>query len=343
MSKIGLFMGVLFALAAPHASASTVSDDFSADSGKWTYAAAAYRDATSGYVVLTQPDQYMTAGQVWLTEGRTGPFKVTFKYFVGGGNWPADGLVFMFNKQTGYEPDVGGTLGFTLPPHGSLTPVPGYGVEVDTFDNYGWEPVSGPHLALVQDTVANNLAWSQDPRAGDGLWHTVVVKVEEAAVTVSVDGVEQFYWAGAIDRTWSGFGFSGATGAGTNWHLIDDVTVEDLSVAVAIDIKPGDANNTFNNDGSGVLPVAILGGADFDVTTIDPATVALESLRVKVNGRNHALAHYEDMNADGFVDLLVQIADADVVFATGETVATLTGNLLDGTPIVGSDAIRIVP
>lgn len=324
------------------ASAAAVADDFSSDSGEWSYVGGAYRDAASGHVVLARPDVGMAVGQIWLAQGWNGPFRATFKYLIGGASG-ADGLIFMFNKQSGYEPDVGGTLGFTLPPHASLGPVPGYGVEVDNWYNPGWEPTFGPHIALVKDTVANNLAWVDATGTRDSLWHTVEVKVEEAAVTVSVDGVERFHWSGAIDRTFSGLGFSGATGSATDWHIVDDVRIEDLSVTVGVDIKPGDANNTFNNDGSGVLPVAILGSAELDVTAVDPLTVTLQSLRVKVTGKGHVLASYEDVNGDGHADLVLQIDDTDAVFQEGDAFATLEGRLYDGTPIVGSDAIRLVP
>lgn len=334
-------LGIFLSSAAPIASASTlVSDDFSADSGRWTYAGMAYRDAARGHVVLTNATGW-TYGQLWLDVGRTAPFKATFRYWIGGGSG-ADGIVFMFHKQTGYAPDVGGTLGFTLPPHGSLWPVPGYGVEIDGWYNPGWDP-SPSHIALIQDRSDRNLAWASDPRTKDSTWHTVEVRVEEAAVTVSVDGAELFHWSGEIDRTFSGIGFSAATGAATNWHLVDDVRIEDLAVTVGVDVKPEDENNTFNNDGSGVLPVAILGSAEFDVTTVDASTVTLQSLPVKLNGQGRPLAHLEDVNGDGYVDLLLQISDEAVVFGPGESIATLEGELLDGTPIVGTDRVRIVP
>jgi hypothetical protein len=115
-------------------------------------------------------------------------------------------------------------------------------------------------------------------------------------------------------------------------------------IVVEIDIKPGSDPNCFNNDGHGVIPVAILGSADFDVTSIDPATVALESLAVRAAGRKGNLqAHIEDVNGDGFADLVVQIEDSDGAFNIGSGTATLTGQLLDGTPFEGTDDICIVP
>lgn len=114
-------------------------------------------------------------------------------------------------------------------------------------------------------------------------------------------------------------------------------------IAVAIDIKPGSYPNSVNLNDAGVIPVAILGTPEFDVHAINPDTVMLEGLVVKAVGKtNKLLAHYEDVDADGDIDLVVQIQDQDNVFAPGATTATLTGNLLDGTPILGQDEISLV-
>ena len=111
---------------------------------------------------------------------------------------------------------------------------------------------------------------------------------------------------------------------------------------VSIDIKPGSDPNCFNNDGHGVIPVAILGSADFDVNEIDPSTVQLEGLDVRAVGKsNKFLARIEDSNLDGFDDLVVQIEDQDGTFSLGDATATVTGSLLDGTPIEGTDSICI--
>ena len=65
-----------------------------------------------------------------------------------------------------------------------------------------------------------------------------------------------------------------------------------------------------------------------------------------VGGRGKLLAHIEDANGDGFADLVVQMEDRDGVFEVGDTIATVSGNLLPEfgtTPIEGSDSICIVP
>ena len=114
-------------------------------------------------------------------------------------------------------------------------------------------------------------------------------------------------------------------------------------ILVPVDIKPGSDPNCFNNNDHGVIPVAILGEVDFDVRDIDPNTVQLEGLAVKVVGKsNKLLAHYEDVNTDGYEDLVVQFEDMDEVFKEGTATATVTGNLYDGTLIGGTDTICIV-
>jgi hypothetical protein len=45
--------------------------------------------------------------------------------------------------------------------------------------------------------------------------------------------------------------------------------------AVAVDVRPRGCPNPINRKARGVLPVAILGTADFDVSEIDPTTVRL--------------------------------------------------------------------
>ena len=118
-------------------------------------------------------------------------------------------------------------------------------------------------------------------------------------------------------------------------------------IDVFIDIKPGSDPNCFNNNGTGVIPVAILGSSDFDVLQVDAATVQLASLQVKAVGKsNKLLASYEDVNGDGFLDMVAKIEDEDGVFEIGEVDAILTGSLLldfNSMPFKGSDAICVVP
>ena len=113
---------------------------------------------------------------------------------------------------------------------------------------------------------------------------------------------------------------------------------------IDIDIKPGSYPNSFNNNGNGVIPVAILGSQYLDVTAIDAGSISLEGMEIRAVGKsNKLLSHYEDVNEDSILDLVVQIEDTDGTFTLGDTTATLTGTLMDGTLIEGQDSICIVP
>ena len=114
-------------------------------------------------------------------------------------------------------------------------------------------------------------------------------------------------------------------------------------ISIAIDIKPGSDPNCFNNNGLGVVPVAILGSSSFDATQIDAGSVSLDGQAVKAAGKsNKLLAHTEDVNGDGYMDLVVQIQDTDGTYQTGETSAVLKGKTNGGQDIQGTDTICIV-
>jgi hypothetical protein len=115
------------------------------------------------------------------------------------------------------------------------------------------------------------------------------------------------------------------------------------ALEVVIDIKPGSFPSCFNNNGNGIIPVAIFGSATFDVHEVDVSTVELEGLPVVMRAQGRYMAAYEDVNSDGYMDLVVKIDDVAGVFDPGDEYATLTGNLLDGTHFYGVGDICVRP
>jgi len=114
---------------------------------------------------------------------------------------------------------------------------------------------------------------------------------------------------------------------------------------VAIDVKPGSYPNAINLGSYGLIPVAILSSDEFDATTVDPETVELAGAGVAVRGKsNRYMAHQEDVNEDGLLDLVLQVATQNLdpdTFQDGY--AILTGETTDGQLIEGEDEITIVP
>ena len=123
------------------------------------------------------------------------------------------------------------------------------------------------------------------------------------------------------------------------------ITIYQLEPAlpVGIDIKPGSWPNAINLDSKGVIPVAVLSSEDFDAATVDPSTVLLGGVDVAVRGKgNKLMAHIEDVDGDGLIDLVVQVDTEAASLWTSGTVI-LTATTYDNQDIIGSDEVVIVP
>jgi hypothetical protein len=124
---------------------------------------------------------------------------------------------------------------------------------------------------------------------------------------------------------------------------------------VAVDIKPGSCPNPLNVKSKGVLPVAILGSEDFDVYSIDIASIRLADVAPIRSSYEDVGTPLVDANEcecstegpDGYLDLTLKFETQMIVEAIGEVnhgdelVLELTGVLSDETPIEGSDCIVI--
>ena len=127
----------------------------------------------------------------------------------------------------------------------------------------------------------------------------------------------------------------------------DDPDDPGASSVIAIDVLPGSDRNPVTPGRQGVLPVAVLGASvdaghdhDFDVSTVDIATVRLGPGEAAARHDHHDLA---DVNGDGVVDLVLHFPVADSGIACGDEAVTLTGYTLGGAPISGTDSITTVP
>jgi len=118
-----------------------------------------------------------------------------------------------------------------------------------------------------------------------------------------------------------------------------DALVALPAIEIPIDIKPGSWPNSINLRNNGVIPVAILSTEDFDATTIrtrvarfGPAGAALV----------HNAPHYEDVNLDGIVDLLMHFNSDETGIECGAESAELRSSNELGLSVKGSDLIRTV-
>jgi hypothetical protein len=153
----------------------------------------------------------------------------------------------------------------------------------------------------------------------------------------------------------------------TTWALLtlEKVTPPPPVIDVFVDIKPGSCPNPFNGKSRGVLPMAVLGTDDFDVTTIDPATIALtrEGYEDGVAPLRWAywdvatpfegeLCDCHELYGDGYQDLVLFFRTQEVKTTLGLDMEqgntlplTIVGNLYEdagGTPIEGSDCVWVL-
>ena len=133
-----------------------------------------------------------------------------------------------------------------------------------------------------------------------------------------------------------------------------------ITVDVPVDIKPGSCPNPVNTRSRGVLPVAVLGTEDFDVTMIDPESIelngvspirwALEDVATPYEPYIGKLDAYDchELGPDGYQDLTLKFNKQEIVETLGEVedrdviFLPLTGELEDGTLINGEDVIIVI-
>ena len=137
---------------------------------------------------------------------------------------------------------------------------------------------------------------------------------------------------------------------------------------VAVDIKPGSCPNPVNVNSGGVLPVAILGTNDLDVTTIDPRTIRLAGVSPLHWTLEDVATPYEpftgkqtaddctDAGPDGLTDLTLKFNTQELVqslelllgreLEDGEAVVVrLSGNLREAhgsAAFLGEDVVVVL-
>ncbi len=142
--------------------------------------------------------------------------------------------------------------------------------------------------------------------------------------------------------------------------IISQAPVGICTDPVPLDIKPDSCPNPLNLSSKGLLPVAIPGSEDFDVTEIDVASIRLEGISPIRSGLDDVITPLtepnecdcSDQGSDGFTDLTLKFDTQLIVAELLESNPQLskhqvlnlsiTGNLLDGRRIDGADCVELV-
>ncbi|MFO7608583.1 MAG: FlgD immunoglobulin-like domain containing protein [Candidatus Krumholzibacteriia bacterium] len=97
--------------------------------------------------------------------------------------------------------------------------------------------------------------------------------------------------------------------------------------------------------GHGIIPVAVLGDADFDVATLDHASVRFGpgDAREAHTGAEGPLRHEVDLDGDGDLDLMFHFRLAETGLGPADDTATLTGTTYAGEDVIGTAGLRGTP
>ncbi len=176
-----------------------------------------YNELESDYV-LTQPNLYQHAKLYYATPMVMAVWRAEFNFKIGGGTG-ADGLTFAFVPDYNYPDTDGGSLDF----HNTS----GYAVEFDTYYN-PYDP-NEHHIAVLYNDFTNHLI-TANVNVEDNQWHSCIIDFNMGQITITIDNVQRISYTILNYTPFSGyFGFTAATGASTNWHIIDNVIVYDLT------------------------------------------------------------------------------------------------------------------
>ncbi|MGB5329354.1 MAG: hypothetical protein WBO58_14125 [Gammaproteobacteria bacterium] len=157
----------------------------------------------------------------------------------------------------------------------------------------------------------------------------------------------------AMFSTWVGVSYAAATGSSPELEQTPEpftIIAQSSNLfggygptTMTIDIKPGDAKNIVRASSGRVIPVAILGSSDLDVTAINPRTIRLNGVDVMLVGKSDkSLCHQADINDDSYQDLLCDVRTTGFKVSEGEYRIILKAATYKGESLTGEDRIKIV-
>ncbi len=116
----------------------------------------------------------------------------------------------------------------------------------------------------------------------------------------------------------------------------------DPHVHVAIDVKPGSDPNAINIRRGVEVPVAVLGSVSFDVEAVQAKTVKFGPMHQHDAGATALRWAFEDVNGDGYADLVFHFKAAETGLKAGDTEACLHGTLDDSQHFCGHDTVKVI-
>jgi hypothetical protein len=108
-------------------------------------------------------------------------------------------------------------------------------------------------------------------------------------------------------------------------------------IRVSVDIQPRRFPNRFNPDSHATIEVAVFGSASWDATAIDIMSVRFGPLNARARH-----VRVEDVNRDGFLDLIFSFKTNEAGIACGDLSGALDGVSRDGRRFRGEDTVELL-
>ena len=198
--------------------------------------------------------------------------------------------------------------------------------------------MSGQSVALTggfSDPGLDDSPWGWSINWGNGI--TTGQSTDQAS---AITGSRQFCAVGGYNVTLTVTDKDG--GPGTAAAGLLQVLANGISIAM-----PAAVNN--NNLSEGTLPVTVFGSASFNVTSINASSVRLgTNTAVQTRPNGSSMLALEDVNGDGYLDLVMHFSKASLVasgdLAEGTVQLGLRAVLGDAcTVVAGAASIKVVP
>jgi hypothetical protein len=134
----------------------------------------------------------------------------------------------------------------------------------------------------------------------------------------------------------SGYAYNDSQGSNSedqwgSWEFTFELDV----LVVEIDVLPGDAANKIYPNKGGKFPVAVLSGATFDATQVDPSTVKF-GLGEAVPANPPIISNVDGFHGD---DTTLKFLTEDTGIFCNDTEVTLSGETYTGEAFTGTDVI----
>jgi polyhydroxybutyrate depolymerase len=209
----------------------------------------------------------------------------------------------------------------------------------------GWGADGSVLFAAVNKLVEENQGFP-DPLITE--WDSVVEEPNQTTITQftyegGVYGTEViFYQVNEGGHTWPGkYQYASLITVGLTSQQFDateaiwnHLKIHTLPMETSIDIK----QESINPKQKGVIPVAILTTNNFDASTVEVETVQFGPAGARAEHSN-----VEDVNDDGYLDMMLNFRAQDTGIQAGDTSATLTGRSSVFGAFFGSDTFKTVP